>query len=120
MLSVCLSCVSMQEEADELYNIAMACNEREKVPVTENGIVKIENEKVVMRRPKGTCEEEWAAWNEAEERIINAEKRRAARKGPTCPDGQIAYCDTWCMTSRPEKRKWACVDQYIFRDMMRY
>jgi len=110
----------MQERANELRHVAMACNEREQVPVMENSVVKIEDGKPVMRRPEGTCVAEWAAWNEAEERIVNAELRRAAKKRPKCPRGQVAYCDHWCMKGRSTERKWSCVNSWIFRDTMRF
>ena len=87
-----VDCGSMQEKADELRNIAMVCNEREKI-AGEN------------------CDREWAAWNEAEERAVNAEKRRAEKKRPKCPQGKVAYCDPWCMKDKPAKRTWICVRQ---------
>lgn len=105
-----IACVSMQEKSDELRDIAMACNEREQVSVMENG-------ETVMRRPEGTCVAEWAAWNEAEEHAINVKKQRAARKKPKCPEGQVAYCDHWCMKGRSTKREWMCVDRWIFRNI---
>jgi len=109
VLPLLISCGSMQEKADELRNIAMACNEHEKVPVIENGIAKIEDGKVVMQRPEGTCGAEWDAWNEVEERIVNAEIRKAESKRPKCPKEMVAYCDKWCMRDKPKNRKWECV-----------
>ena len=92
---------AMQEHADELRGVAMACNERKQIPVMENGVVKIKDGKPVMRRPEGACVAEWAVWNEAEERIVNAELQRAAKKAPKCPRGKVAYCDRWCTMDRP-------------------
>lgn len=115
-----ISCGSLQEKSDELYGLAMICNEREKIPVIENGIVKIENKKIVMHVPKEKCKDEWAAWNQAEEHIIDIERRRALRRGPICPSGKAAYCDHWCMKDKPQERVWMCINDYVFRDMIRY
>lgn len=115
-----MACTSMQEKADELHAIAIVCNEREKIPVIENGIVKTENGKIVLRTPKENCKEEWVAWNKAEEHIIDVEIRRAARQGPICPSGQIAICDNFCMKDKPSERVWGCAKQLIFHGMIPY
>lgn len=101
LLLISCSSTPTQEEADELRNIAMACNEREKT-AEEN------------------CDREWGEWNEAEDHVIEVERRRAAKKRPKCPKGQVAYCDNFCMRGKLEKRRWTCVDSWVFRDILRF
>jgi len=100
----------MQEKSDELYQIALECNEREAVPTMIDGEEK-------MRTPEGLCVEEWSAWNEAEEHVVDLERRRALKKGPKCPTGKVAYCDHWCAREcNPAEKVWMCVNEYDARE----
>jgi len=108
-----------KEKSEELYQIALDCNEREKVPVIENGVVQTKDGKVIMRPPKGACADEWTAWNEMDEKLAQRAKNRVLRKGPKCPPGEVAYCDDWCMRSRLGEKQWSCVNEHIMRDSAR-
>ena len=101
MVLLLISCGSLQEKADDLYDLAIACNEHEKIP-EEN------------------CKEEWAEWNKAEEHIIAVKKRRALKRGPKCPRGRMAYCDNFCMKDKPAERKWECISKHALQIPMRF
>lgn len=113
-----ISCgATLQEKANELHVMAIACNKREIVPVIEDGIVKVENGKVVTARPKDSCKKEWDDWNESEEAIIKRMERNRLRDGPKCPERMIAVCDRWCMIDKPANRVYSCISENMWRRM---
>lgn len=111
-----VSCgATLQEKADEMHGIAMECNKRETVPVVEDGVVKVENGKIITTRPKDFCKKEWDDWNEGEEAVIRMQERRSLRDGPKCGGRMVAICNQWCMMDKPENRKYKCVPQGHWR-----
>lgn len=108
-----IGCGLTQEQADELYQVALDCNKREAVPIVIDGEKK-------MRPPKGACQVEWDEWGEADEALAKREMVRVARKGPKCPRGQVAYCDGWCMRElNPLEKQWSCVSEYMMKESMK-
>lgn len=111
------SCATpLQTQSDELHELALTCNKRKMVPVIENGIVKMENGSPVMHLPEDSCEKEWTAWNEVEEKILDYERKREERKVGKCPGGQVGVCGRWCMMSPPSQREMQCISTQDVRD----
>jgi len=77
------------------------------------GKVRVGDGEVVMVAAEGSCADEWAAWNEADERHTRALARRNAGRVNNCADGLVPWCE-----NSFGKKDCACVDRGWVRDQL--
>ncbi len=92
------------------------CRAEYLIPVVdENGVIEIIDGEPRMQAAAGSCPDEWAAWNEADERRAAALARREADRTPhNCGKGAVP----WCTVSFGRK-KCECRDSRAVQDILR-